>query len=478
MSQHEHMRARRSRPAQLSGEGEFRESRADSRAEPARDGMQARGAPLAPDVRRVMEPAFSHDFGKVRIVADEVAAEQASALGAAAFTHDSTIEFGDASWEPGTAQGRFLLAHELAHVVQNERADSSSAASADRAPNDSPAESEAWIAGLGAASGLPVAVSAPPAGAIAAADRGFLERAWGALSQEGLGALMDPMGAYDRQASQDVLSSHLNVLPDDFIGPRLPNQVSQSEFQEAARTYSNINLGRGDLTIDPRGLSGADADTYHSGVMRNIATMMETNVGRSQVSTMSNNVLRDDAGSARHGLFGMELPFDFLPELHHSTTIQPYYQDANADGNRLNDPTGTANFDMTNAEEMTAPGGVSADQFRRSSTVRGAGNNTIIGFNPGTTLGPGSPEDVILSHEMVHAWHETQGTMAPSTRFSSTNPSGITADDTAGIREWEHQAAGLGRYASDPITENAYRRERRMLGANTPHRTRYSGAMP
>jgi len=76
------------------------------------------GEPLDERVRATMEPRFGHDFSAVRIHADEGAAESAATFGARAYTLDNDIVFGRAAYAPETSEGRHLLAHELAHVVQ------------------------------------------------------------------------------------------------------------------------------------------------------------------------------------------------------------------------------------------------------------------------------------------------------------------------------------------------------------------------
>jgi len=67
-----------------------------------------------------MEKRFGHDFSHVRIHADDVAAASASRLGADAYTVESSVVFGAERYAPATAGGRTLLAHELAHVVQQD----------------------------------------------------------------------------------------------------------------------------------------------------------------------------------------------------------------------------------------------------------------------------------------------------------------------------------------------------------------------
>jgi hypothetical protein len=85
--------------------------------------MAARGggAPLAPAVRAEMELRFDADFADVRIHADGEAAAQAQRLGANAFTIGPDISFAAGLYDTRAEQGRRLLAHELAHVVQQSR---------------------------------------------------------------------------------------------------------------------------------------------------------------------------------------------------------------------------------------------------------------------------------------------------------------------------------------------------------------------
>jgi hypothetical protein len=65
-----------------------------------------------------MESAFGADFGGVRVHTGGAAARSARALQAAAYTTGDEIVFDEGAYEPGTARGRHLIAHELAHVVQ------------------------------------------------------------------------------------------------------------------------------------------------------------------------------------------------------------------------------------------------------------------------------------------------------------------------------------------------------------------------
>jgi len=78
----------------------------------------AGGAPLDADARLFFEPRLGWSFGGVRVHTDDAASRTADALGAVAATVGSDIAFARGRYEPGTARGRTLLAHELVHVVQ------------------------------------------------------------------------------------------------------------------------------------------------------------------------------------------------------------------------------------------------------------------------------------------------------------------------------------------------------------------------
>ena len=80
------------------------------------------GQQLDSDNRTYFERRFGYEFSNVRVHTDEAAADSARALGALAYTIGTDIVFGPKQFAPDTTAGRHLLAHELAHVVQNDRA--------------------------------------------------------------------------------------------------------------------------------------------------------------------------------------------------------------------------------------------------------------------------------------------------------------------------------------------------------------------
>jgi len=80
------------------------------------------GQPLTESVRAFFQPRFGFDFAQVRIHTSALAAASARSIDALAYTVGSDIVFAESQYAPGTWEGRRLLAHELAHVVQQSAA--------------------------------------------------------------------------------------------------------------------------------------------------------------------------------------------------------------------------------------------------------------------------------------------------------------------------------------------------------------------
>jgi hypothetical protein len=80
--------------------------------------LSSQGQPLAPVTRAFFEPRFGHDFSRVRIHDDKAAQTSAASIDAQAYTVGHHVAFGTGRFAPQTPTGRALLAHELAHVVQ------------------------------------------------------------------------------------------------------------------------------------------------------------------------------------------------------------------------------------------------------------------------------------------------------------------------------------------------------------------------
>jgi hypothetical protein len=82
------------------------------------------GRPLDPSTRSSLEPRFNADFSNVRIYDNGEAHRAATQLDARAFTVGQHIAFAAGEHAPHTHGGRRLLAHELAHTVQQRSVES------------------------------------------------------------------------------------------------------------------------------------------------------------------------------------------------------------------------------------------------------------------------------------------------------------------------------------------------------------------
>jgi hypothetical protein len=108
------------------------------------------GQPLPSRTRAVLERRLGHSFADVRVHTDAQAADSAQSLAARAYTTGSEIVFGTGEYAPETRAGRALLAHELAHVVQQRHGD---ATREEHSAQRDIAEAEATRAGSAVASG-------------------------------------------------------------------------------------------------------------------------------------------------------------------------------------------------------------------------------------------------------------------------------------------------------------------------------------
>jgi hypothetical protein len=102
------------RRAPVGAEGGDLGPETEGRIESARSG----GSALPGPVRSAMEGAFGADFGSVKLHKGREAGSLNDDVGAVAFTVGSDIFLGRSSPEISSAAGQSLLAHELAHTIQ------------------------------------------------------------------------------------------------------------------------------------------------------------------------------------------------------------------------------------------------------------------------------------------------------------------------------------------------------------------------
>lgn len=94
------------------------ENVADAATEAAVKEELSGGAPMAADVNGFFSRRFGANFGDVRIHTDAKAANLATRLGARAFTYGRHVFFNAGQYNPDSEDGTKLIAHELAHTIQ------------------------------------------------------------------------------------------------------------------------------------------------------------------------------------------------------------------------------------------------------------------------------------------------------------------------------------------------------------------------
>jgi outer membrane protein OmpA-like peptidoglycan-associated protein len=158
-------------------------NRAINRLLSRRDG----GQPLAPQTRAEMERSFNADFSEVRIHDDATARAGADEIGAEAFTHGDDIYLADGASSPRTVEGKSLLAHELAHVVQQRRASGRQSSLISEPGDRFEADADQAAASVGAARPVQVtATGAPPSVQRQPAEAGLGEKALDFILEQGI----------------------------------------------------------------------------------------------------------------------------------------------------------------------------------------------------------------------------------------------------------------------------------------------------
>jgi outer membrane protein OmpA-like peptidoglycan-associated protein len=112
-------------PVKLSGKDSDGAAALDGTAAPpiVQEVLRSPGQPLATQDLVFFGPRFGFDLSRVRIHTGHTAAESAQSVNALAYAAGANIVFAAGQYRPGTEQGRRLLAHELAHVGQQDSGD-------------------------------------------------------------------------------------------------------------------------------------------------------------------------------------------------------------------------------------------------------------------------------------------------------------------------------------------------------------------
>lgn len=427
------------------------------------------GRPLPPGLRQGMEGYFGADLARVRV--HEGA--EATALGALAYTRGDHIHFAPGRFSATSLEGRRLVAHELTHVLQ-QRAGEVAAPRHGLPINDHPAhEQDADLTGVeavrfadrladwtltGIRRSQPVAISPPATNHARPARTGISGGSPGRPPSSGSAAvqrqpnertrlLSTPQRGYGTTSSTPYRPPTRQEIEEEEerrrlrrregdrrrlgslfdVGKhgeeKLPNQVSEPEFSDLANLYSDIREDKTSLRL-ARPDSGTDPwGNFEGAAMGDLAKILQTPSGRQLVGTLATG------------------------EKTTSIHYEPNPEKARKRGKREKDDW--FGIDPHDAE---------------------------VHYSPGEDVEPGeSPEfvgssDTILFHELTHALHGTTAT-SPFGKLTSKDLGEDHRD--IGIKKEEYATVGLGKWANDPITENRYRAQQRLLQKTEEGRQRY-----
>jgi hypothetical protein len=213
--------------------------------------LRSSGQPLDKEARVLMERRFGHDFSRVRTHTNCRAAESASAIDASAYTVGHHVVFASGRFKPESHEGGSLLAHELAHVVQQSGCRSTELANIRMAPLDDILEFR--VKKAGAFLPLPESLGEVSQPLLQRAPRDFrapsLRGGGGALPRSEATELLDCiriMGlgseAYCRQQVLGEIPPHLTHHQLSGITTPVPIDVELNPDQTASFRINRLNV--------------------------------------------------------------------------------------------------------------------------------------------------------------------------------------------------------------------------------------------
>ncbi len=248
----------------------------------------------------------------------------------------------------------------------------------------------------------------------------------------------DYEGQMDRVKAEMELADKFEIVDDDFMGPKKPNQISQEEFERVAGTYSDIQKGNTNLQFDTTNMDDKKSADFKSKVMGDMSNILTTSSGR-----------------------------DLLTQLAYGTNPN------------------NGNAYTTTLVDNVIPCGAATSFLDIDDQSNGVGLDQSVKYLPGVDKKLSQCDidyesadfnhmtsDTTLFHELTHALHVRDGAI-PTGNVGAAQ-STIAADDD--IDQEEYNTVGLGTAANNPITENAYRAEREIVtGQDIPQRGSYAG---
>jgi hypothetical protein len=250
--------------------------------------LRSAGQPLDAGTRSFFEPRFQHDFGRVRVHVGGRETESAQALNALAYTVGTDIVFAASRYEPHSAAGRRLLAHELTHVVQQSDPLKSS--------SGQPAERRHGVTAV-----TPVG-AVPPAVQRQAADVG-MERTPVAKGRR------RPMFA-DRAAVQQAEQTRLSILDAAInqLGPVF-EAMKRQRANEPTRPFEIQAPVAGAMRVLGLKNTRIDVDTAEGAGTVSFLNSAFQSLVRNRSASFADIQIGSDEECASQGLYGLESSF-------------------------------------------------------------------------------------------------------------------------------------------------------------------------
>ncbi|MCC7359475.1 MAG: DUF4157 domain-containing protein [Anaerolineales bacterium] len=241
------------------------------------------GSPLPEEARRAGEARLGRPVSdEVRVHTSPDAAASAQALGASAYTVGNDIVFGPQAYAPGTAAGDELLAHELAHVAQQEHTGTTADPTRLNPPGH-PSEQQAQAAGRG----RPTPLNAAPAGIARAAGDEPATPAAAPNAASATAPTAEPEITAEDLARDKAIDDSIEIA--DTRGRTLLN-TDYNDVQDAARDFeASTSDGIDALDAEPSGYLGIASTVVGlvaSSVSARYSNLTQVGVGSAVFSAM------------------------------------------------------------------------------------------------------------------------------------------------------------------------------------------------
>lgn len=406
---------------------------------------------LEPGLRAAMESRFGQDFSTVPVHTGRRAADLAAATGSGALTVGGRIAFAAGTYRPATERGRALIAHELAHVVQQRAAPAGPVTATELQGRSSPLERDAETAartvGPDAASALAGSGSGGPAPAVQgfearehvlAGDAGpaSLSRAAGLLSQAEL-QLRAGRSAWTELATLRELWERNGGDPEAL---RLLEQATNANDEGDYRTaLEKVEAATPRITAWLRGHpeAGGEVSTTVAGRAHPEAAAVAAEAGEAPTLTLRTSGLRVTYGEAVA-----------LGDLYHSNEAMH-----RAPRRELTNAEGTGLLDLVRAEVRGRPGFNFNAGYERATQWRDVARYDRLGRRLGTegeaALGekPAALKDHGLSYvELAKS----------DLHFAGENRRTWEAGHRSAVDKAERAAAEQDRAARQELSNDAY----------------------